>query len=1139
MPVNINNLEDCKNQLYENARTTFNVVNRAREHTEFGMAVSKMRTCMEFICKGIVFKKATSNTEALQIINRNRLHPLISLLRSENWIDDRIKSNIDRLKELGNEGTHEGSLTGERSKEGIRILKTLIRFFYILLEEDIPEKLEQDMNASPFLDERKKNKARYQDQTLGGVKLCDIYVEPNFELQIESKFKNLESVSNLHHFTNTFIEKKINSTIPEILNYEANLLLVLGVPGQGKTSFCKRLLADSISNDKNIFYKRLFEINKLDFLKEPIEYLYNKYFFNQVEEKEFRNSILILDGLDELFIPGGKHLNKIDAFMDVLVSDLAKEENKNFKVILTSRIGYLTLSKYAQKYNLITVKISNFNKQLQLEWIRKYIKVTHPQKSNLDEELIEKIHTDPNNKLQHFKELFGQPVLLHLFVLSDLAVDLNISRTLIYRSLYKNINKVGWAQKPKETKEAFENIKDDDLFQIAKDVALKMYTLNKKILLKSELSSIDSIKKFFKKINTKKKKNLYRYLYIAFYWEGKEEKEGEAIEFLHQSLQEFLVAEKIWDEIKELTKISSSADVLKKIWKFSADKVLTKEIKQYLYEIIATDEVNVRIVFEHMKAHLPNLHLKHFLHATSPQFPINGGLNTFYNYYSILMRTLSKINNQGVKLYLDLDKMKKVSYSMYDFGKMLHFFQMYNNDKTWNLSHLTYSLSLSGLSIQDSKIEGSKLQNSSLGNVSFNRTSFEGSDLSKSLISSSKIYDNCIFDHAILDNIMISFSSIDKGSFENISFKNGKVDHSNISNSKFDNSPITGVLFSNSKFTNCSFRGVDFKKHTEENLSVNKFISSEFINCDFSNSFFEAKVSGILRNRKSTFIRCDFKNARISNSSFAYAYINGNSDKTFDKVTGDHINFEGAELAEVSFCNAKLLNANFHNTIIRAGMEIVKGEQKVRYYKCLFRKANLSNANFSDAAIEYADFSDAILDNCTFNRVNTNLPRYMNVKQLIFKGAVLDKAKFSFSNFQNTNFENASLIATNLLSANLSGCNFSNCNFSKANFTNTQINRANFQNADLTDTVWQLPKNHEKTLRNNLKLVTYTDGTPLTQKDIEKGVKYELSQQQNPIDQLKSTYSLHNVKGLPIAWIKLLKEDGFGHLFELPIKPSN
>lgn len=1158
----------------------------AIERHEYKAVLQNARLTLECICKGICLMNQENYDQSL--------HRQIQALDRSSYIGNKA-DDFYRLKNLGNNGAHksnhENPVTRDDSKEARQLLNQLINFFYLeILETSVPKELNVNMQTAPIKELQAGYKKLYTEDALNDVPLADIYVLPRATFWKHSvttsnyteNFEAIPSCINLHQFIKHFNTNELDTHYEKIRYPSSQALILLGAPGQGKTSFCKRVLYDFIHETEvsksNIYYIKLREIDDSEFLEKPFPYLIKNKNFPETTAKDLEKALIILDGLDELYLHNGGHLSEVDAFINTLLKQLKNPHYKKTKLILTSRFGYLSLDKLEYEKNVTIASIDTFDEAQQIEWVEKYCATTTDREAiQLTADKVREIHRKvPFQKqpLAHFQELFEQPVLLHLFVLSGLEVNIKTKRTEIYQQLFKKLGKRVWEEEPSE---ALKRINGNQLKNISKAIAFEMYKNNKTFLDKTALDEIQEVQDFYEQIGTiasEQKKELYRYLFIAFYWQDK----NEVLEFLHKSLQEYLIAERIWDEFQKIatTPCTSSSDALAIIWSFAAHQMIPTEIQENLVEIIENDTADYNTLLGKMRAYFPNLLKKQFMQECMPVEPIKGSVHTFYLYLLVLNTVHSKVYSNTTAeepTYLNLDK------SNWGFSDLFNIAQLYYRGRQWNLSccfikdymQFTYDLFFS-------KFETTKLNHISFHDIKFHETSFNQSILEQ--VRMNKTYlEYCTFEKTQINQLDATA----------IEFHRNTCIHISIKRTQFrPKSVFSCNLFTSAKIIDTNFRAVhiDFTSF-EAGIFYEKGIyswgqyyqlTSSFDECTFRGCSFEKANLTCVSFRKAkingnSFERADITQANFSEALFKHGYFPKNFSSitkketypedisvdnilqfaSFNNAFGKRASFYKATLKGVHFENANLDHVNFSYATIESYYDeynlfnsSIKLETSVNFEQATLIQANFQNAklkgvNFNHANLSRANFSSASIENHIheFYDLETSEDKeqviyssfkYTNLEAVNFRGAVLI----------NIDFQEANLTKSNLANLDLSGCNFCNANLRQVNLSCSILNGVNFEGADLTDVEWI------NEFSQALRAVEY--GEAKIQRISDESLKIT-SVQITPIDpdktwvdlifkqifeQIKTVKSFYNTKGIPSGWKEALKQQGYAHLFEAP-----
>ena len=224
------------------------------------------------------------------------------------------------------------------------------------------------------------------------ISLDDIYVEPGAIINQRCSSQNTETeIENLNSFLYSILAE--NQQVPSVNKVtRLNRILILGLPGQGKSTFCKRLICDVIESHKNkdVVFIPLKQLGKT----EEDSLLTNAYIYlsdtaseklygglRKLSKSEIDNTLFILDGLDELDYKKFLIDGNCSTFIDVLL----KVESK-CSILVTSRYLNLGLDNLVGNYLPLTIYLKEFDSPRQIKWIKKY--KSHYPEAVLSEEVV-------------------------------------------------------------------------------------------------------------------------------------------------------------------------------------------------------------------------------------------------------------------------------------------------------------------------------------------------------------------------------------------------------------------------------------------------------------------------------------------------------------------------------------------------------------------------------------------------------------------------------------------------------------------------------------------------------------------------------------------------------------------------------
>lgn len=653
---------------------------------------------------------------------------------------------------------------------------------YAIPAETIAESFQDMLDVQRFSAYHAELRAMYQALVLGdnkNMRLSDIYVEPYFAIHRDCFNEKDERVRPTN---DTFIkiEKSLNQELIEIFNNadhldlkikKPGLILLLGSPGQGKTSFCKRLIYDLIGGGK---FKNIYFV-KLNGVPDPKNLVTNALKTIQTEiegerELEFgkiswKNTLLVLDGLDELNIRTAFQRGDIEAICKNL--EKATEKFEGLRVLLNSRSGYIDLEGLKEK-NILIIRLENLSKVQQLFWLEKYkAKQFHPE-SPLTPEKLEALHHH-----RSFQELLGQPILLHMIANIGKKVSDSFNRAAIYDLLFKELTNRSWVESGQIDFLSENGIDSKTLRYALQDIAHAIFMSGKGYLNREDLEKLKNVEVINKMLQESNRGiELWRTIMIASYLgERKKISTGQiengqtayGIEFLHNSLYEYLCAEMIWREVSNCLNDLSCDErkVLALVHNVFSERALTPEVNEYLIEIIdnQNNKNKRKKLATRMAKYLPFCLENHFLNyfdSKREKMPFGKAVANFKGFWLILSN-LDKEKNflltrKSANFLVELCCNQTFESSFFS-GFRLNFQDLEGaNFKGANLS----GVDLSEANLEKAILINSDLSDATLNLTKFNKAKLQGATLKNAKMSKAKLFDADLSEanlsEAILDN---------------------------------------------------------------------------------------------------------------------------------------------------------------------------------------------------------------------------------------------------------------------------------------------------------------------------------------------------------------------------------------------------
>ncbi len=641
----------------------------------------------------------------------------------------------------------------------------------------------------------KKIKQHYQEDALGDNKLplSKIYISPYFSIHKKSipedESKDLDFTQD--NFFNTFLTEDISKedfeklfkeegdlikkfyketsihTYLNILLQEEKcslglepkkLIFLLGQPGQGKSSFCYRQINDLLEDEA---FKNSYQLCFLKFkefsdhqqlLKDPWEEISKELQKEKIEFSPSKKSLLLLDGLDELYMSEGLTNHQLKDFYKALERQVDRADNQ-CTIIVTSRYHYLDLDDILGRLSLI-LRLTPLSLSQQLQWLKIY-QSAYPLKQ-LTANKIKEIHK--TKKLEHIKELIEQPILLHLIAKIDLEINPQLNKAEIYDNLFKKLLQRSWEKGNLQKLEKLSESKNKNKFRYwLQEIAFSIYNSPYEYINEKQFLALKSTAKIIKEIDTCKAedkgsntneqlKEALKDLLISFYFQNKpqnskEKKENDsnfAIELLHKSLQEYLAAEYLWRKIKlELTTqdseedyiINSHVDLLELFTTWFSNKSISANVQLLLGEIIKNDNSPTKEeVGQRLTHFLPRSLSCQFLHSydcRSKEDPFRLAQNTAFGYYFTLGLTAPKTTFippsqiKNIRNYLPL---------ISSYNKKGKFIPFNLREADLSVADLTFA-NLSGVYLTFANLSGVNLTFANLSRVNLRGAELRGAEL--------------------------------------------------------------------------------------------------------------------------------------------------------------------------------------------------------------------------------------------------------------------------------------------------------------------------------------------------------------------------------------------------------------------------
>lgn len=487
---------------------------------------------------------------------------------------------------------------------------------------------------------------RVMDNTFG-MHLADIYQAPAFAIHRKCLQRDTDEMfvtvpdapEDLH---GALLRLLAGNTLVEHVHW-TRIALLLGGPGQGKSSFCKRLAVDAQDRfaDRPVYTVLLRHLRDfVDLPRNPLKVLQADVDHHYPGEAapDFHRCLLILDGLDELVMRGDFRQEQVDKFLREL--DRQCEDHQDMRVFITSRYGVTNPDEWPAR-DVLVLQLKPFDLALQQRWLQAYR--AFDGQTTLDEARLKAIHAD--TQAEHLRELLGQPILLYMVAQSHIDLSVGTSRASIYDQLFTTLIERKWDKGQLEATRIWQD--KSSIRRALQDVAMAIFQTGETFASREDLEAALREKAWWRRLSEQGWRNPLDGLMVAFYLQEIAQADRYAVEFLHKSLMEYLVAEKILRLLQQHFGPDTDAtadDQLRKLNRWFGQSCLPLEVQRHFADIASVMEKQDKDdLAAEMAGYLGRFLERQFLAVLPSLKPIYSALNTFYGYWHC-MQALQPVN---------------------------------------------------------------------------------------------------------------------------------------------------------------------------------------------------------------------------------------------------------------------------------------------------------------------------------------------------------------------------------------------------------------------------------------------------------------------------------------------------------------
>lgn len=401
----------------------------------------------------------------------------------------------------------------------------------------------------------------------------DCFVEPLFlhrdprdervslkNLFVMPKCKSVENANVMTANLSENCQQRIMSFIQH--SEDTSFLFIEGDAGCGKTTlvawmnyhyYLKDEIAEQVFGERPLLTIRLRDLDKEEIAKkQSLSSAIRKYM--NIEswddlEKMFPRAIMVLDGFDELCMIEGMNSDHNE-----LIYDLYRKQLNDFKIIVTTRPKFVS-------YNIVIpfelIFLKHFDFEQQESWIKQYTSEDCCGQT-IDDNVRAYIASSDDDTSAC---ICDTPMTLYMLAArKGTSAFLDNNWAIYHHIFHEELSETEYNKMFPDPDRNYSHdifILRDVLYQVSEEIAYQMYqernsyfflSDNKLSNIINELSDKNSI---LKKANMK---DIAEHCYaLCCYWKSNADRG--AVEFLHNNIRDFFLAEKIYREMNEITEI--------------------------------------------------------------------------------------------------------------------------------------------------------------------------------------------------------------------------------------------------------------------------------------------------------------------------------------------------------------------------------------------------------------------------------------------------------------------------------------------------------------------------------------------------------------------------------------------------------
>lgn len=800
---------------------------------------------------------------------------------------------------------------------------------------------------------RKGLSSKFLENTLDEPKqpLAHLYVKPYCEvykpcIDGEGGFGFTDSAKaglsdDLFELVEAWVTEEDGFLSNKLINERPKVILLYGMPGQGKSSFCKKLLnnylgANGQGRAKHWYYLELGseKLNVDSNLKaNPLEGIIQALSLEtkvELGKRDLKNSVLILDGLEEMQLSEDFKRSDVNYFVEKICRSANKVNNA--KIIVTCRNGFFRNSNHLP--NALVLRLKEFDFDQKVEWLSNFIRFAPGKSIRTENQLTrEKLENHYEQVSDEVVKFCAHPQLLRLIADKDAVPHNKEELYELHMEVLSTVFRPAWKEGNKNSTwfKRYGQPRTRQLMEkILEQIAWKMVVDQKNVIAAYEIEDFNSSKNLIKALELIREEGSMEIVDTitsvlnGFYFlkSDGENNDESAFSFSYDSFKYYFAGNFIfrcvkaifYDQKSKKFRLGNFKDRIVEWHNLFSGRVIPSEVFDNF--LVAVDDNNGNDNLPSLKEILRDfgdsalefsfLDVEKLSEESSLKFGqgiVGESMESFYAWLVIVGSMDDFIENDGPMRPNPVIHEEFQHKQNFIFHLKKLFAEGYR--KNINLSGIDFSTFVSNDSIPSSRSPVFNLSRMDLRNVNFSNANLAGADLREANLKETN------FTGTILKGADLTGTNISEAVLLGVDLTNAKFDRfrlnssaqANLSQAVLNSLSLNGVVFSGHDLTGVSFQG------------------ATLINCKFD--FIKLGEEG-LESYETFLTAVNFKGATVSEGT-SFKNVKNMTECQFDEATIKGVDFTGTGLKASTFVGAKMQGA----ILVDANLEDVSFDKAI------------------------------------------------------------------------------------------------------------------------------------------------------------------------------------------------------------------